>query len=155
MWRSHLREHESVFQNVNKTAAHSLLDPSDAITREEFMKRADEYRQLDVMCPFLDNGACSIYPVRPLVCANQVVVSPPDNCKLKSSNVPIVLQGSFGTTSTYPYFRGPKKSVLFSAAQVMVYEIIISGYSYLNKIPGLQGIEDEALKDPKIQSLLK
>lgn len=31
-------------------------------------------------CPFLDNGRCLIYPIRPITCSSHFVVSPPERC---------------------------------------------------------------------------
>ena len=44
------------------------------------------YKELNLPCPFLVENACSIYNIRPLVCREYMVTSPPDNCK-KNSNI--------------------------------------------------------------------
>ena len=153
-WRSRLREHEAVFQQLNQATSVSMSSPYDVPARETFMKKAKEYRQLDTMCPFLDDTVCSIYPVRPLVCASQVVVSPPENCKSSSTECPIILLSASAPALQPPYFRGPKDTVVFSAAPLLVYEIINGGFIYLNNVPGFDGIEDEAFSDPQIRALL-
>lgn len=38
------------------------------------------YFQLSVACPFLENESCSIHPLRPLVCREYQVTSPPAAC---------------------------------------------------------------------------
>jgi Fe-S-cluster containining protein len=38
------------------------------------------YWELKIPCPFLHDGACSIYPFRPLLCRQYLVSSPPINC---------------------------------------------------------------------------
>lgn len=41
---------------------------------------AAEYFHLRIPCPFLDEGSCSIYPVRPLACREYLVTSPAEAC---------------------------------------------------------------------------
>lgn len=39
------------------------------------------YWQARLPCPFLEEGLCSIYPVRPFACREHLVVSPPEICE--------------------------------------------------------------------------
>lgn len=47
---------------------------------------AIDYFHVGVPCPFLENESCSIHPIRPLVCREYLVVSPPELCKDPSVN---------------------------------------------------------------------
>ena len=38
------------------------------------------YFREQIACPFLEDEGCSIYPVRPSICREYMVVSPPQNC---------------------------------------------------------------------------
>lgn len=38
------------------------------------------YLRLGIPCPFLENEACSIHPVRPMACREYLVTSPAENC---------------------------------------------------------------------------
>ena len=154
-WRSDVREHEDVFNEVNQAASVSMSQPYNTAARNAFMEKAEAYGQFDIQCPFLDDGSCSIYPVRPFVCASLVAVSPPENCKPSNDADPVLLLGAPSPALHPPYFRGPKDSVMFSPAPLLVYEIINGGFIYLNDLPGLNGLENEALSDPRIHALLK
>jgi len=153
-WRSRLCEHEAVFQQVSQAGSVSMSRPHDLPAREEFMQKAENYGQLNVLCPFLDHGICSIYPVRPLVCATHVVVSPPDQCKSSSMEAPMLLLGATAPIQP-PYFRGSPDTVIFSPAPLLVCEIINGGFIYLNDLPGLAGLENEAFGDLEILALLR
>ncbi len=57
------------------------------LTPEMFDLQTDSFRQLaldyfvtGVACPFLVEGLCSIHPIRPLVCREYMVVTPPEYC---------------------------------------------------------------------------
>jgi Fe-S-cluster containining protein len=39
-----------------------------------------EYFREGIECPFLEEGSCSIHPVRPLACREYLVTSPAENC---------------------------------------------------------------------------
>jgi Fe-S-cluster containining protein len=41
----------------------------------------ERYVALGLVCPFLDEDACSIHPVRPFVCRQYLVTSSPDLCR--------------------------------------------------------------------------
>jgi Fe-S-cluster containining protein len=57
------------------------LDPSRRVpgSPEEKALAIDYIRQR-VACPFLENESCSIHPIRPVICREYLVTSPPENC---------------------------------------------------------------------------
>lgn len=154
-WRARLREHEKIFQEVNQAGSLAMCNPDDASAREVFMQKSRAYGELNIPCPFLEAGACSIYPVRPFVCANAIVVSPPEDCKSSSTNPPILLIGAPSQDTQPAYFRGPKDAFILSTAPQLVYEILMGGFIYLNDLPGLDGLEKEAFSDPRILSIAR
>lgn len=153
-WRKLVHDHEYVFQQANQAGSAALSQPTDERTRDVFMQKADAYGRLDIICPFLDQGSCSIYPVRPFVCAGHIVVTPPEHCKPSVDKATIPLSGAFHETQP-PYFRGPKDNLIYSPVALLVHEIIHGGFVYLNDLNGLNGLEEEALTDPRIHDLLK
>ncbi len=46
------------------------------------------YFELGIACPFLENESCSIYPFRPLICREYMVISPVSHCaKLEEEHI--------------------------------------------------------------------
>ncbi len=39
-----------------------------------------DYLRLHIPCPFLEAESCSIHPIRPLICREYLVISPPERC---------------------------------------------------------------------------
>lgn len=39
-----------------------------------------DYLKLRIPCPFLQDESCSIHPIRPLICREYLVISPPERC---------------------------------------------------------------------------
>lgn len=50
-----------------------------------------DYHKLDIPCPFLDQGQCSIHEVRPVVCASYFSISPVEQCRADSDSLPAIL----------------------------------------------------------------
>lgn len=50
------------------------------LSRDEFKELGIAYFSAGVACPFLVDESCSIHPIRPLVCREYMVVSPPEYC---------------------------------------------------------------------------
>jgi Fe-S-cluster containining protein len=71
-------------QALLKLAAAGLID---RIVKEDWLAGTESARQLAfdyfyqrVPCPFLVDESCSIHPIRPLVCREYLVTSPPQHC---------------------------------------------------------------------------
>ena len=61
--------------------ASEFLDRSSELTREQARQIAERYMALGIVCPFLEEEACSIYPHRPFVCRQYLVTSPAALCR--------------------------------------------------------------------------
>jgi Fe-S-cluster containining protein len=59
-------------------AARLAVDPDG--DRAAYREYGLAYFRLGVPCPFLEEESCSIHPVRPLVCREYLVTSPPEHC---------------------------------------------------------------------------
>jgi len=154
-WRKSVSNYEDVFHQVTNTGNVAMNNPYDLQSVKKFMQKAEAYAQLKILCPFLEEGTCSIYPVRPFVCAEYVVSSPSEECKPSVDNIPIILKGAYSREMGPPYFRGSKENVIYSPAALLVYQIIVNGFIYLNDLPSLKGIEDEVFNEPRTQLLFK
>jgi Fe-S-cluster containining protein len=71
-------------QALTKLAAAGLID---RLVNEDWLAETDSARQLAldylhqrVPCPFLEDESCSIHPIRPLICREYLVTSPPEHC---------------------------------------------------------------------------
>ena len=60
---------------IDRMAKKGWLTEGDAAARI-----IHDYFYLRIPCPFLENERCSIYPIRPLICREHLVTSPPDHC---------------------------------------------------------------------------
>ena len=71
-------------ETLAKLSAAGLKENLDQIVRqtpgEATAKLAFEYLYQRIPCPFLEDGACSIYPIRPFACREYLVTSAPEHC---------------------------------------------------------------------------
>ncbi len=67
------------FDRMKATAARAATEPRDTVIKD-IQKIALEYFEENLPCPFLEEGSCSIHPVRPVACREYLVTSPAENC---------------------------------------------------------------------------
>lgn len=78
------------------------------------MDKQTNFSNYDHNCPLLENGACSVYPVRPVVCRTHFVSSPPLFCFAandpeSTADAPVVLTSVL--TETSPLSRAIKDHI--------------------------------------------
>jgi len=54
---------------------------ADNVDRAERQRIGDDYFRMKLPCPFLEEGNCSVYADRPLICREYLVTSPAANCE--------------------------------------------------------------------------
>jgi Fe-S-cluster containining protein len=70
---------ESVVHAMQKDGVLSALQ--NAGSGQEALSAAQSYFNQGLDCPFLEDGACSIHPVRPFACREFNAISPPELCE--------------------------------------------------------------------------
>jgi Fe-S-cluster containining protein len=73
---------------------------ADPLTLNEFKNLSLQMIQDRVMCPFLVNKQCSIYPVRPAMCRSYVVTSDPARCSTELGRIG-EMQGMLNMAATF------------------------------------------------------
>ncbi len=67
------------FNRMKQTADRAATEPREQVV-EAIQQTALQYFNENIPCPFLDDGSCSIHPVRPIACREYLVTSPAENC---------------------------------------------------------------------------
>jgi len=96
----------------------------------------------------------NIYEVRPYSCAGYYVTSPLYQCAPEYLGQPPKVKKDLPVneiTDSDFYYRALEIPILV-CMQKAVYEILEKGYFYLAQIPGLDGIEKEAISDKKVRN---
>jgi len=155
-WRERVIRIERCFRKIN--LLHEKITCGEASKEEEqmFDAECDLYARQNIPCPFLVDGACSIYEVRPYVCARLAAVTPAEWCQPGHPRQGEVehFKAEIHLDKDMPYFMQPKGDCVFSCMPFLVYRILEEGYDVLSSVPGLENLKKAALSDPEIQSAL-
>ncbi|HKD28593.1 MAG TPA: YkgJ family cysteine cluster protein [Xanthobacteraceae bacterium] len=88
---------------------------------EQVRDAARRYMRLGLVCPFLEDDACSIYEDRPFVCREYLVTSPAERCRdpftttVEGIQMPVAGQGAMLRTAT-KFLEKPQFSVALTLA---------------------------------------
>ena len=112
--------------------------------------------QQKIPCPFLVDKACSIYEVRPYVCAGVVATSPAEWCEPFHPNHEQVMlvKAEVNVGNDMPYFIKLKR-IVYSCMPVLVHAILQHGYGVLATMPGLEGINRDVVNDPEVRAVMQ
>jgi Fe-S-cluster containining protein len=144
IWRNRLKRHENLF---NKELPNSAINTS--IAGGLLFKIIDdfaeyEYSCLGIPCPFLNDGVCSIYDVRPFVCAGLITTTPSEYCnplsKKKAKAYQISNDFLLKDQATYSFYGRNLKSPVWSIMPIMVYNILEYGLPWIISITEMEDL---------------
>ncbi len=145
-WREKLRQNGDTFKECGQLWQNKTNPGASEEAQLALQESESRYREQNIYCPFLLDDLCLIYEVRPFTCAGLVATTPPQWCSPSSPNkaktyvtwTPTTIDNSF-------YYKGISGTVL-AFMPLVVYGILKDGYKLLSNIPGLEGLEEAAMK---------
>lgn len=153
IWREKVRVNESLFKSIGDILNKLSTEGFSEKNHQAYEDATDMYLNQNIPCPFLSNGICSIYEVRPWPCASVVATTPGEWCSPLTNNKPSVYISHL-TPKEVPFFRATKAFMMFPAP-LGVYEILNNGFIWLSDLPGLEGLDTEAMTDPEVSPILQ
>jgi Fe-S-cluster containining protein len=174
----HLYEHDDVLQHflgqyprwkagvvslgrtlprIEKAQERLLFGTATEEDRRIFGEGLTAYAALRNPCPFIKDNACSIYEVRPFVCAGVVSTNPPEYCSPDNPNHErsMLTKADFQPQNDTPYFMKTSCEINFGCMPELVYQILKYGYAFLSTIGGLEDMGRLAAADPKVKETLR
>ena len=82
------------FENWKKKIDDSIIDYY-AICESVTTELRIDFFNMAFGCPFLDNKKCMIYPIRPWLCSEHVVTSPPKLCRPSINSNVLLIKNNF------------------------------------------------------------
>ncbi len=156
-WNERVLRIEGSFRRMNEL--HARISSGNATEEEskQFDLECDAYAAADIPCPFLLDNACSIYNIRPYVCARIVAITPADWCRAGDprQREAIHLKAQMQFENDMPYFEKITSDAVFSSMPFLVYSLLHEGYQAMSRVPGLENLKEEADKDPEVQAALR
>ena len=142
-WRDRILKIEHCFRKINNLSEKIYRGRATDADRKLFDEETRVYSSQNNPCPFLVDGACSIYEVRPYVCANYFSQSPPEWCQASHPNAREAIHMKIGLRlgNDMPYFALPPGSLIVSSMPFLVRRILEEGYDGLASITGVAGLK--------------
>jgi len=141
-WRKGLGMFYNKLPRLDQLIGRNISGKLSPQEQSRFQAEVNSYTVCRVPCPFLIDDACSIYEVRPFVCASLVSTSPTEECQWDNpeTNRATYYRFGFNMESDFPYFIKPRSSIVFGCMPELVHRIIEDGYSFLSTIEGLESL---------------
>lgn len=152
-WREKVKTNADIFDNFETYFAKMVVEGETETNRLGYQEATTRYLTQNIPCPFLNEGSCSVYEVRPWCCASIVATTPGEYCSPANEEKPRVY-GSSLRPKEMPFFRHTTDLVIVNIPQ-SVYELLNGGYGWLKGIPGLERLEDEVANDPEVKAVLQ
>lgn len=160
-WREEIRKNGDLYKQCGRFWNRDTEDLKKEEALEvlnEAKEENERYQLQNLPCPFLVDNLCSIYIVRPYVCAAYVATSSPQWCNQAKRNKPelrqlilpeILYDRSF-------YYRELERPVI-TCMPIAIYEILKGGVSYFSMggVPGLESLDMEFLTDPEVRPIMR
>jgi len=121
---------------------------------ESLSEEAEVYTKQQILCPFLIDGRCSIYEVRPWVCAALYSTTPSEWCNPTSPNAPEAKPLLYDPLIDVTFYDERPKALYTEYLPIFVFYLLTDGLRYLsNNVPGLESLWDEILHDPEVRAV--
>ncbi len=152
-WRSEIKKHGDIHSSMDRIFSMFSDTGFSNENRDAFYELAKRYFRQNILCPFLSDGACLIYDMRPFVCAAHFSTSPADWCDPVSNKQPHILEIFNENMEDMPFYFG-EIPIIKVTMPIVVYEILKGSFLYLSMFPGLETLKYEARNTPEIQSIV-
>jgi Fe-S-cluster containining protein len=156
-WFNRATQHEDILIQIaeakNRYLARGDGAPDEML--ETISELAPKWWDLHIPCPFLAEGSCSIYEIRPSSCAGVYSTEPFENCS-PSAEVPATTDFILPDVNDQglPFWDDGLADGWDDLLVNAVYNTLVSGYTYLSTLPGLEDIDQEHSRDPEVRKSL-
>ncbi|MBN1368957.1 MAG: YkgJ family cysteine cluster protein [Dehalococcoidaceae bacterium] len=142
VWREKLEQNGDMFIRCGESWLGQCQPGGGEQEPASLQEMEVEYRRQNILCPFIIEGSCSIYEVRPFTCAAIVATSPPEWCSPASSEKPATHVIRVPEIFDSGFYYGKIEGTVLAFMPLTVYSILKEGYKLLSGIPGLEGLDE-------------
>jgi hypothetical protein len=153
-WREKLRQNGDIFQKCAQLWYEKIAPGAGLKESQAFNDESVRYRDQNLRCPFLNNGSCSIYEVRPFLCAGTVATTPGEWC-YKSKNSPKIYKTQSAAIFDKSFYYKEIDEFILTFFPITVYYILEGGYKMLARITGLEDLEEKVLQEPEVKKVME
>jgi Fe-S-cluster containining protein len=154
-WRKKLNENGDIFKNCARLWYEKRAPGAGQKEEDAYNAESVRYRDQGLACPFLIDGACSIYEVRPYLCAGTVSSTPSKWCAKSGSNPPTIYRTQTPEIYNKSFYFKELDDYIFAFFPVTVYYILEGGYETLGIITGLKDLAATAMNEPEVKKITR
>lgn len=157
-WWAQVEKNQDLLKRIEQLAYETLASELSRESQQALARETEFYTDLNIACPFLSNDICSIYEVRPRVCACIFVTTPAEWCNPLNPNSQKVKTyfDNFDDFIERPFYYNDIIGFSYMLNMpYIVYGILIYGILYLSKFPGLEDLARDLMSDPEARAVLK
>jgi Fe-S-cluster containining protein len=156
-WNERILHIENTFNTLNTLQSSIIIKKPSLDELHEFEESCNLYTKANLNCPFLIDNSCSIYNIRPYICASIISIAPAEWCKYEhpSQKEAILIKTPLQLENDLPYFLSYFGNGIFSNMPLLVYRILVEGYDALSSLPVLENTKDLRLSDFEVKAVLR
>ena len=145
-WRLMMRLSGNPFERCEEILHARREEDIDQSDQETLLRALGLYQHQNMSCPFLDQGACSIYEVRPYACANHYVTTPAERCAAENwcnpsfPHRPRIYMTDTDRLYDLSFYHGDLKRPVVSFAPTTVYRILTEGLEHVAMLTGINSL---------------
>jgi len=145
-WRHRMRLLGNPFSRCEKILHAQREEEINGIDRQTLLDTLRLYHSQNIPCPFLCDSICSIYDVRPYVCANHYVTTPSEWCQAVNwcnpefPDRPTIYMTDIDEINDLTFYSRNLNKPAIGFVPTTVYYILTEGLTYITKITGITGL---------------
>ena len=153
-WYNETIKHQDILVKIGQAKNNALFYQSD--TTDQMIKtvasEAKSFWEYHIHCPFLINNSCSIYEIRPYVCAGLYSLDPSEYCNPSSEKLPTLYSAYAHSDDIDMSFWDERLNVIDEEVLPnVVMNTLTSGLKYMSEnIPGLGQLYEDFQNDPEL-----
>jgi Fe-S-cluster containining protein len=157
VWRARIKESGDLFRKQPPGDNKITAGVGGGLQYENIGDLA-EYARLNIPCPFLRDGICSIYEVRPFVCAGLIVTTPAEWCNPRHPEH--TRKKTYQISSTYlpkdrSFYGKDLEKPVWSFMPIMVYNMLEYGLAGMPGMAGMESLLYRYIHDPEVQPVIR
>lgn len=155
-WRQKIKDRGDIFRTLGQFWLKDITLENREEIMDAYLEQNKSYNEQNIYCPFLDKGLCSIYEVRPYMCASYYTTTPPEWCNPLNPNKPKIIKAlavEVMHDRSFYYKRLTRSVVTFMP--LAVYQILMGGFLYLSDVPGLENLPYEVMNDSEVAPIIR
>ena len=137
-WQQQVRSIDAAYKEIGRLRSRQLAKLGNEDERAALTAALNTYASLYIPCPFLSRGSCTIYEVRPYVCAGLVATTSPEWCHYghPAQEHAEFIKAKAHLDKDMPYLDNSLLKIMVSNLPALVNALLCRGWDLLGRVSG-------------------